>query len=53
MTRFEVYGDNTNVIHAVGVDKIIVYGPGEETEEIPIEVKGTRVWGTVRSTHTS
>jgi predicted dehydrogenase len=45
ITRFEVYGDNTNVIHGVGVDKIIVYGPDKQTEEIQLEVKGTRVWG--------
>jgi len=44
-TRFEVYGDNTNVIHGVGVDKIIVYGPDKETKEIDLQVKGTRVWG--------
>jgi predicted dehydrogenase len=44
-TRFEVYGDNTNVIHGVGVDKIIIHGPDKEKEEIKLQVKGTRVWG--------
>ncbi|MCW4011986.1 MAG: Gfo/Idh/MocA family oxidoreductase [Candidatus Bathyarchaeota archaeon] len=44
-TRFEVYGDNTNVIHGVGVDQIIIYGPDEEKTEMDVKVKGTRVWG--------
>jgi predicted dehydrogenase len=44
-TRFEVYGDNTNVIHAVGTNKIILYGPDKEVEEFDVVAKGTRVWG--------
>jgi predicted dehydrogenase len=44
-TRFEVYGDNTNVIHGVGINKIIVLGPDDNKEEIPLKVGGTRVWG--------
>ena len=44
-TRFEVYGDNTNVIHGIGVDKIKVYGPDKEVQDIDVHVKGTRVWG--------
>jgi predicted dehydrogenase len=44
ISRLEVYGDNTNVIHAVGYDKIVHYTENE-AKEIPIDVKGTRVWG--------
>jgi myo-inositol 2-dehydrogenase/D-chiro-inositol 1-dehydrogenase len=44
-SRLEVYGDNTNVIHAVSFDKILLYGPNPQPQEWNIEVKGTRVWG--------
>jgi hypothetical protein len=44
-TRFEVWGDNTNVIQGHGIDKIVVLGPDDHKEEIPVKVKGTRVWG--------
>lgn len=44
-TRFEVYGDNTNVIHGVGIDKILVLGPDDKKETIPVKTKGARVWG--------
>jgi predicted dehydrogenase len=44
-SRLEVYGDNTNVIHAVSFDKILLYGPAPQPQEWKIEVKGTRVWG--------
>ncbi|MGC8939494.1 MAG: Gfo/Idh/MocA family protein [Candidatus Bathyarchaeia archaeon] len=44
VSRLEVYGDNTNVIHAVGYDKIVHYTENE-AKEIRLEVKGTRVWG--------
>jgi len=44
-TRLEVYGDNTNVIHAIWNDKVILYRKGAEPEEIKLDVKGARVWG--------
>jgi len=44
-SRLEVYGDNTNVLHAIWNDKIVLYGPGQEPQEWNLEVKGTRVWG--------
>jgi len=44
-SRLEVYGDNTNVLHAVWNDKIVLYGPGQEPQEWNLQVKGTRVWG--------
>jgi len=44
-TRFEVYGDNTNVIHGIGFNKIKVLGPDDQVQETVLEVKGTRVWG--------
>ncbi|MEM3641103.1 MAG: Gfo/Idh/MocA family oxidoreductase [Candidatus Bathyarchaeia archaeon] len=45
ISRLEVYGDNTNVIHAVGYDKIIFYNSDKGTQETKLDVKGTRVWG--------
>ena len=44
-SRLEIYGDNTNVIHAVWVDKILLYTQAEQPKETTLEVKGTRVWG--------
>jgi predicted dehydrogenase len=44
-TRFEVYGDNTNVIHGIGFDKIKILGPDDKTEKISLDVGGTKVWG--------
>jgi predicted dehydrogenase len=44
-SRLEVYGDNTNVLHAIWVDKLILYGPDQKPQEWNLEVKGTRVWG--------
>jgi len=44
-SRLEVYGDNTNVLHAIWVDKIMLYGAEEKPQEWNLEVKGTRVWG--------
>jgi predicted dehydrogenase len=43
--RLEVYGDNTNVLHAISTDKIVLYGSEQQPQEWKIEVKGTRVWG--------
>jgi myo-inositol 2-dehydrogenase/D-chiro-inositol 1-dehydrogenase len=43
--RLEVYGDNTNVLHAIWTNKIIVYGPDEQPKEWNLDVKGARVWG--------
>jgi predicted dehydrogenase len=44
-SRLEVYGDNTNVLHAIWNNKIILYDPNEKPKEWNLEVKGTRVWG--------
>jgi len=43
-TRLEVYGDNTNVLHAIWNNKILLFGK-EKTEEIDVPVSGTKVWG--------
>jgi len=43
--RLEVYGDNTNVLHAVWTNKIVLYGQDEQPQEWNLDVKGTRVWG--------
>ena len=43
--RLEVYGDNTNVLHASNTDKIVLYGSEQQPQEWKIEAKGTRVWG--------
>jgi predicted dehydrogenase len=43
--RLEVYGDNTNVIHAIWFNKILLYGQDEQPKEWDLDVKGTRVWG--------
>ncbi|NWG10518.1 Gfo/Idh/MocA family oxidoreductase [Candidatus Bathyarchaeota archaeon] len=45
ISRLEVYGDNTNVLHAINVDKILLYGDQEKPQEFTVEVKGTKVWG--------
>jgi len=45
ISRLEVYGDNTNVLHAVWNNKIVLYGSDSEQKEIPVEAKGTRSWG--------
>jgi myo-inositol 2-dehydrogenase/D-chiro-inositol 1-dehydrogenase len=44
-SRLEVYGDNTNVLHAIWNDKIILYGSSQEPQEWNLDVKGTRIWG--------
>jgi predicted dehydrogenase len=44
-SRLEVYGDNTNVLHAIMFNKILLYGPNQQVEETNLDVKGTRVWG--------
>jgi predicted dehydrogenase len=44
-SRLEIYGDNTNVIHAIWFDKILLYSSEQKPEEWNLEVKGTRVWG--------
>jgi len=43
--RLEVYGDNTNVLHSVMFNKIILYGSDQQPQEWNLDVKGTRVWG--------
>jgi predicted dehydrogenase len=44
-SRLEVYGDNTDVIHAIWFNKILLYGSGQQPQEWDLDVKGTRVWG--------
>jgi predicted dehydrogenase len=44
-SRLEVYGDNTNVIHAIWFNKLLLYGAGPQPQEWNLDVKGTRVWG--------
>jgi len=44
-SRLEIYGDNTNVLHAIGFNKILLYEPEREPQEWHLDVKGTRVWG--------
>jgi predicted dehydrogenase len=44
-SRLEVYGDNTDVIHAIWFNKILFYGAGQQPQEWDLDVKGTRVWG--------
>jgi len=43
--RLEIYGDNTNVLHAVWFNKIVVYGQEPQPQEWNLDVKGTKVWG--------
>jgi predicted dehydrogenase len=43
--RLEVYGDNTNVLHAIWTNKIVLYGAEQQPQEWNLDVKGTRVWG--------
>jgi predicted dehydrogenase len=45
LSRLEVYGDNTDVIHAINFNKILLYGEAEQPQEWNLDVKGTRVWG--------
>jgi predicted dehydrogenase len=44
-SRLEVFGDNTNVLHAIGTNKVVMYGPDQTPQEWYLEVKGARVWG--------
>lgn len=44
-SRLEVYGDNTNVLHAIWNNRIILYRSEPEPQEWNLQVKGTRVWG--------
>jgi predicted dehydrogenase len=44
-SRLEVYGDNTDVIHAIWFNKILFYGASQQPQEWNLDVKGTRVWG--------
>lgn len=45
ISRLEVFGDNTNVLHAIGTNKIITYGLDQKPEELDLDVKGARIWG--------
>ena len=44
-SRLEVYGDNTNVLHAIWNNKIVLYRPDQEPQELEIPVKGASAWG--------
>jgi predicted dehydrogenase len=44
-SRLEVYGDNTNVLHAVWNNKIIVFGSDPERREWDVPASGTKMWG--------
>ncbi|MGQ9680365.1 MAG: Gfo/Idh/MocA family protein [Candidatus Bathyarchaeia archaeon] len=44
-TRLEVYGDNTDVLHAIWNNKIIHFTPDPKPIEIDLQVSGTKVWG--------
>ncbi len=44
-TRLEVYGDNTNVLHGIWNDQVVLYDRDGEKQETNLPVKGTRVWG--------
>lgn len=44
-SRFEVYGDNTFVLHGIWNNKIILYGSDPNPQEWGLPVKGTWVWG--------
>jgi predicted dehydrogenase len=44
-SRLEIYGDNTNVLHASWFNKILLYGSEPQPQEWNLDVKGTRVWG--------
>jgi hypothetical protein len=43
-SRLEVYGDNTDVLHASWFDKIRHY-KNDEVKEIVLDPSGTRAWG--------
>jgi predicted dehydrogenase len=45
MAKLEVYGDNTNVLHAIDTNRILLYGEQPQPQEWKLEVKGTKVWG--------
>lgn len=44
-TRLEVYGDNTDVLHAIWNNKIIHFTSDPKPIEIDLQVSGTKVWG--------
>jgi len=44
-TRLEVYGDNTDVLHAIWNNKLIHYSTDPQPKETDLQVSGTRVWG--------
>jgi len=44
-SRLEIYGDNTDVLHASWFNKILLYGAEPQPQEWNLDVKGTRVWG--------
>ena len=44
-SRLEVYGDDTNVLHVIWNNKIIIYGSDPERKEWDISASGTRSWG--------
>ena len=44
-SRLEVFGDNTSVLHAIGTNKVMLYGSDKTPQEWDLDVKGARVWG--------
>jgi UDP-N-acetylglucosamine 3-dehydrogenase len=44
-SRLEVFGDNANVLHGIGTDKLLLYRSDPTPQETNLEVKGARVWG--------
>ena len=44
-TRLEVYGDNTDVLHAIWNNKILHFTSDPKPIEIDLQVSGTKVWG--------
>ncbi|MBS7631555.1 Gfo/Idh/MocA family oxidoreductase, partial [Candidatus Bathyarchaeota archaeon] len=44
-TRLEVYGDNTDVLHAIWNNKIFHFTSDPKPIEIDLQVSGTKVWG--------
>lgn len=45
ISRLEVFGNNTNVLHAIRTNKVRLYGSDQTPQEWDLDVKGARVWG--------
>ncbi|MCW4020651.1 MAG: Gfo/Idh/MocA family oxidoreductase [Candidatus Bathyarchaeota archaeon] len=44
-SRLEVYGDNSNVLHVIWNNKIVLFGSDPERTECDVPAKGTKMWG--------